>query len=421
METNSKLTLHILVAMGLGLVVGLGLNFVGSNDLIQNWIIDGAFDIGGKIFVSLLQMMVVPLVFVSLVLGAASLEDVRRLGRIGLKTMALYLITTAIAITIAIGLALIIEPGQGFGLQAATQFEVKEAPPISEIFINMVPTNPLKSLAQGEMLQIILFAIFFGFSLALSSNKDNVVLKFFKDAETIVMRMVLMIIKTAPYGVFCLIAKVMATQGLEAIAPLAKYFGLVLMALAIHGLLVLPGLLSLLAGLNPAQFFRRFKGVPLFAFSTSSSNATIPVSLETAIDKLGVSNSVASFSIPLGATINMDGTAIMQGAATVFIAQVYGIEIGLTGYLTVIGMATLASIGTAGVPGVGLITLAMVLKQVGLPAEGIALIIGVDRILDMARTVVNVTGDAVVSLIVAKSEGEFNPRIFNGSEDPILN
>lgn len=404
--------------MLLGAIVGLTFNLAKPPQLLQAWFVDGLFDMGGKLFIALLKMMVVPLVFVSLVVGAASLEDVSRLGRIGFKTLALYLITTSIAVSIAIGMALIIQPGVGFNLQTDSQFKVKEAPPISDFLLKIVPTNPLQSLVQGEMLQIILFSIFFGLALAIAAPKKGPVISFFKETDMVIMRMVHFIIQLAPYGVFFLLAKVMATQGLAAIEPLTKYFLLVLLALLVHGALILPGLLSVMARLNPIQFFRRFKGVPLFAFSTSSSSATIPISFETAVDKLGVSNAVASFSIPLGATINMDGTAIMQGAATVFIAQVYGVDIGPTGYLTVIAMATLASIGTAGVPGVGLITLAMVLRQVDLPAEGIGLIIGVDRLLDMARTVVNVTGDAIVSVIVSKSENEFNSEIFNGKSGP---
>jgi Na+/H+-dicarboxylate symporter len=421
---KSSLTFQIVTGMALGFVVGLILNSIGTTGWVESWLVNGIFDVGGRVFISLLKLLVVPLVFVSLVVGTASLGNLSSLGRIGFKTFGLYLLTTALAVISAIALAVMVQPGSGFNLTTTASYVAKEAPALADVLVNIVPTNPLKAMVEGEMLQVIFFAILFGLALTLSKKHGERLLAIFHDLDAVIMRMVVMLIHAAPYGVFFLIARVFSQQGFAAVVPLAKYFVLVLFVLIVHWIVVYSTLLKVFAGLSPVTFFRKFKGVPIFAFSTSSSNATIPVTLENVTTKLGVSNSIASFSIPLGATINMDGTAIMQeGVATVFISQVYGIEIGLSGYLMVVLTATLASIGTAGVPGVGLITLAMVLRQVNLPTEGIALIIGVDRLLDMVRTVVNVTGDAVVSCVVAKSEGQLDLKIFNSdpaSADPNL-
>lgn len=416
--TNKKiekqsLTFKILLGMILGLLLGLLLNYIGVSGWIESWIINGLFHIGGKVFIALLSLLVVPLVFVSLVVGTASLEDVRKLGRVGLKTMILYVSTTAMAVALALLMSVLINPGEGLNLPIQQSFQAKEAPPLSDVIINLIPKNPFKAMVDAEMLQIIFFAIFFGLAIALSKKQGERLLHIFQDLDQVIMRMVMMLIHLAPYGVFFLIAKVFATQGFSAIWPLAKYFFLIVFVLILHSFIVYPLLLKFLSGLSPIMFFRKFKSVAAFAFSTSSSNATLPITLENVTTKLGVSNSIASFTIPLGATINMDGTAIMQGVATVFIAQVYGVPLGISEFLMIILTATLASIGTAGVPGVGLITLAMVLRQVNLPTEGIALIIGVDRFLDMARTVVNVTGDAVVTCIVAKSEKQLDLFTYN--------
>jgi len=312
----------------------------------------------------------------------------------------------------------LIRPGAGFELQTDAVFEVVDPPSLTETLINLFPTNPIQAMADGNMLQIIVFAGLFGVALTLSGEPGQRLLRVFDDLNAVVMRLVMLLMEIAPYGVFCLITVVFAQQGFGAIRPLVAYFFVVLGVLLVHALATYPLLLRTLAGLNPFLFFRNMRAPLTLAFSTASSNATLPVTLETAEHRLGVDNSIASFTIPLGATINMDGTAIMQGVATAFIAQAYGIEIGIAGYVTVVATATLASIGTAGVPGVGLIMLAMVLRQVNLPVEGIALIIGVDRLLDMARTVVNVTGDATVTCIVARSEGKFDEEIFRAETVP---
>jgi len=359
-----------------------------------------------------LRMLVVPLVFVSLVCGVCSLQDTTKLGRIGGKAIGLYLITTAIAISFAIFVAIIIGPGEGVGMTANTSFSSREAPSFAQVIIQMFPTNPFEAFAQGKMLQIIIFALLFGIAIALSGKAGERIASLFEDLSEVIMRLVAILMNLAPYGVFALLATLFTTVSLETFGNLIVYFLVVLFVLIGHAVITYPLILKLMTGLNPIIFLKKMRDATIFAFSTASSNATIPVTLETATKKMGVKNSIASFTVPLGATINMDGTAIMQGVATVFIAQVFSQDLTLADYVTVVLTATLASIGTAGVPGVGLIMLAMVLEQVGLPVEGIALIIGVDRLLDMTRTAVNVTGDSMVSIIVAKSEGQFDNDMY---------
>ncbi len=406
------LTFKIIAGMVAGLALGLILNMIGPIPFINDYIINGMLHVGGKIFLASLKLLVVPLVFVSLTCGTASLDDIKKLGRIGGKTLALYLLTTALAISIAVCMAIVMKPGVGFNLMTDATFNPKDTPSLTQTIIDIFPNNPIAAMAEGKMLQIIVFAVLFGLTLTMVGKPGERILNIFKDLNAVILKMVMLIMAIAPYGVFCLIAKVFALQGFAAIAPLAKYFFVVLFALMLHAFGVYPIMLKLLSGLSPLTFFKKYKDVPMFAFSTASSNATLPITLETVEHKLGVKNSIASFTIPLGATVNMDGSAIMQGVAAIFIAQAYNLDIGLSGYLMVIFTATLASIGTAAVPGAALIMLAMVLKQVGLPVEGIALIIGVDRLLDMVRTAVNVTGDAAVSCIVAKSEGQFSQETF---------
>lgn len=413
-SASSNLTFKIMLGMILGLVVGGTLNAVGTTGWINDYLVTGVFELGGRVFMASLTVLVVPLVFVSIVCGTASMDDIKKLGRIGTKTMALYTLTTAVAIAIAILAALVVSPGAGFNIAMPPSFAgVQAAPPLMEVIANIFPTNPIRAMAEGEMLQIIVFAVLFGLALSMSGTAGKRLSAVFTDLNDVILKMVMILINFAPVGVFCLLAKVFSQQGLGAIMPMAKYFFVVLGVLLFHWIVVYGSMLKLLSGLSPVTFFRKYREVPMFAFSTASSNATLPVNLETVEHKLGVPNSVASFTIPLGATINMDGTAIMQGVATVFVAQVYQVPLGLTDYLMVILTATLASIGTAGVPGVGLVMLAMVFKQVNLPVEGIGLIIGVDRLLDMVRTAINVTGDAVVTLIVAKSENQLDVDTFN--------
>ena len=411
-----NLSTRILLGMTAGIAVGLLLRQLSDQPesfgaQLATWLIDTAFDIGGSIFVASLKLMVVPLVFVSLVCGASAMGAGARMGRIAGKALALYLLTTGIAISLALTLANLVDPGVGIGLGGAVEFDPPPAPSAKEVLVSIFPSNPVQAMADGNMLQIIVFSLLLGIALARTGAAGERAGDLFRSFNEVIMTLVTLLMHLAPYGVFCLLAKLFAELGIAAILDLAKYFGTVLLVLAVHGVAVY-SLLLLLARRSPLTFFRNVRPALLFAFSTASSNATLPVTLNVAEHRLGIDNRVASFTVPLGATINMDGTAIMQGVATVFIAQAYGIDITLGGYLAVILTATLASIGTAGVPGVGLITLAMVLEQVGLPVEGIALIIGIDRLLDMARTAVNVCGDCAVSTVVASSEGLLDATVF---------
>lgn len=415
MKKNLSLTTKILLGLILGLVAGLALYPVRELPFVSDVLLSNVFGTVGKIFVNAIKLMVVPLVFVSLVSGTASMGDVKKLGRVGFKTLGFYLTTTAIAITIAILLGVAVNPGQGLemGSLAKSEYAIAESKPFTDILVGMVSTNPIDSMAKGDMLQIILFAILFGTAMTILGDKALKVRHLFEELNEINLKVVGLVMQIAPYGVFCLIAKTFSTLGYSAMQPIIMYMVTVLLGLLIHSLGTYQGMLMALGRLNPLQFYRKFWPAMSVAFSTSSSNATLPVTLECTQEGLGCSKQISAFTVPLGATVNMDGTAIMQGVATVFIAQVYGIDLGLSDYLTVILTATLASIGTAGVPGVGLIMLSMVLTQVGLPVEGIALIIGIDRILDMCRTVVNITGDAVCTVLVAKSENEFDRAVFN--------
>jgi Na+/H+-dicarboxylate symporter len=400
--------------MFLGITLGSVVNYIGVTEgFFQTYLLQGLIEIGGRIFLSSLKLLVVPMVFVSLVAGTGSLEDIKKLGRLGSKTFGYYVATTALAIALALFVAELLDPGYGFVMNGASSFTANEAPSLIDVIVNIFPSNPIGAMVKEEMLQIIVFAILFGIGITLAGESGKRVLNTFNDLNEIIMKMVLFLVELAPYGVFCLLTKVFASQGFSAILPMAKYFFIVLLCLFLHVIIVYASLLKFVGKLSPVTFFKKYFEVIVFAFSTASSNATLPVNLEVTEKKLGVHNSVASFTIPLGATVNMDGTAIMQGVATVFVAQAYGIELGFNGYMMTILTATLASVGTAGVPGVGLVMLAMVFKQVGLPVEGIGLIIGVDRLLDMTRTALNVTGDAVISCIVAKSENQFDEKVFN--------
>lgn len=416
------MTTKILIWMVAGLVVGSLINaFASEVEFVQTYVVAGLFHVVGAIFINMLKMLVVPLVTFSLICGVCGLGDINKLGRVGLKSFALFLLTTALAISLAIGLATLIGPGQGFEMAEAEQsFTAPQAPPLTQVLINIVPSNPIAAYAEGNMLQIIFFTILFGICILMIGERGKSIHEGAEKLNDVMMQLVTLVMNIAPYGVFALMAKTFSQQGLGLIIPMISYFGTVAIVLILHATGTLMLLLKLLGRVNPLTFLKKMRAVQVFAFSTSSSNATIPVTLRTTEKRLGVDNSTASFIVPFGATINMDGTAIMQGVATVFIANVYGIELGLGGYLTVIGMAVLASIGTAGVPGVGLIMLAMVLNQVGLPVEGIALIMGVDRLLDMMRTAVNVTGDATVTTIVARSEKSIDMVTYNDPQAGIV-
>ncbi|PMG25343.1 dicarboxylate/amino acid:cation symporter [Vibrio splendidus] len=409
-----SLTGRVILGMVVGILTGFAIqSLFADSGFVNNYIVNGLFEVGGQIFVASLKMLVVPLVFVSLVCGTSSLKDLSTLGRMGGKTLALYIGTTAVAITLALTIGNLFQPGAGADLTAGSSFKSADAPSLGQVIIDMFPTNPIQAMAEGKTLQVIVFAVLFGIAISAAGKPGERIAAVFSDLNEVIMKLVALLMNLAPYGVFFLMAKLFSGLGLSAIWNLAEYFLVLAGTLLLHGLVTYSAMLKGFTGLSPITFLRKMEDAIMFAFSTASSNATIPVTMETAKNRMGVDNKVASFTVPLGATVNMDGTAIMQGVATAFIAQAYNIDLTIGDYLMVILTATLASVGTAGVPGVGLVMLAMVLNQVGLPLEGIALIMGVDRLLDMIRTAVNITGDSAVTIIVAKSEGSFDEARFN--------
>lgn len=418
-RTKKKIGLstQIFIALLIGALFGVVIHYwIPSSYIKDTVIVEGVLYVVGQGFIRLMQMLVVPLVFCSLICGSMAIGDTKTLGKVGVKTIGFYLVTTALAVCVALGSALLINPGRGLDMDAVQKGTVSsttEATSLVDTLLNIIPKNPVQSMANGDMLPIIVFALFVGIMLAKLGTRGSVVANFFSQFNDVMMEMTMAIMKIAPIGVFCLIARTFATVGFSAFAPMLKYMGNVTLALAIQCLVVYQILLFVFTRLNPFKFIKKFLPVMGFAFSTATSNATIPMSIDTLSKKMGVSKQISSFTIPLGATINMDGTSIMQGVAVVFIAQAYGIPLTMGNLATVVVTATLASIGTAGVPSVGLVTLAMVLNSVGLPTEGIALIMGIDRILDMIRTAVNITGDAVCTTIVCHQEGSLNREVFN--------
>ena len=418
-KTKKKIGLstQIFIALLIGALFGVVIHYwIPSSYIKDTVIVEGVLYVVGQGFIRLMQMLVVPLVFCSLICGSMAIGDTKTLGKVGVKTIGFYLVTTALAVCVALGSDLLINPGRGLDMDAVQKGTVSsttEATSLVDTLLNIIPKNPVQSMANGDMLPIIVFALFVGIMLAKLGTRGSVVANFFSQFNDVMMEMTMAIMKVAPIGVFCLIARTFATVGFSAFAPMLKYMGNVTLALAIQCLVVYQILLFVFTRLNPFKFIKKFLPVMGFAFSTATSNATIPMSIDTLSKKMGVSKQISSFTIPLGATINMDGTSIMQGVAVVFIAQAYGIPLTMGNLATVVVTATLASIGTAGVPSVGLVTLAMVLNSVGLPTEGIALIMGIDRILDMIRTAVNITGDAVCTTIVCHQEGSLNREVFN--------
>lgn len=410
MENTKKmnLTTKIFIALILGVVTGLILHPMKENPMVEKYLLNFIFNFLGNGFVRAIRMVVVPLVLCSLVMGSAGIEDVTKLGRIGIKTLAFYLSTTAFAVVLALVGGNIINPGKGIQLEniATTAVKTPETKPFVDILLDMIPINPIEALATGNMLQIIVFAILLGVALSLLGEKASNVKKLFEEGSSISLKLVELIMKLAPLGVYGLIAKTFTTLGYVALIPLFKYFIGVVIILFIHCLVTYQGILILFGKYNPIKFFKGFAPTMMIGFSTASSSACLPSSLKTVQENFGVSKTISSFTIPLGNTINMDGTAVMQGIATIFIAQIYGKDLTMAHYISIILTATLASIGTAGVPGVGVIMLGMVLVQVGLPLEGIGLVMGIDRFVDMFRTMINITGDAVCTLVIAKTEGE---------------
>lgn len=412
----ARQTKWILIALVAGAATGFAINlFKADLPWLDTVLVDVVFKLLGDVFRNGLMLMVVPLVFFSLTGGVASLRNLGELGRVGGRTLALYLLTTAIAVSMAVGLALLFQPGADVD-QVTTAFTPPAPPPpLLDQLIAMVPTNPVQALATMNMLQIIVFSTLLGAAILMAGEPGQRVKAMVDDIGAVVMKLVTIVMLFAPIGVFALLARAIADLGFDQILKLIQYFVLVIAVLIIQLLVVFPLMLSTIGGLDPRPWLRKMREVWLYAFSTSSSNATLPVTMRVVEQRLGVSERVASFTVPLGATVNMNGTAIMQGIACVFIAQLYGIDLTLEQLVTVVGMATVAAIGAAGVPSAGIVMLAAVLTQVGLPVDGIALILAVDRLLDMTRTVVNVSGDAAVTMIVARRENELDLETYRSA------
>ncbi|MFL2708212.1 MAG: dicarboxylate/amino acid:cation symporter [Gammaproteobacteria bacterium] len=412
-DTPKNLTRNILLGMLLGFIVGATFYYLNFPESLTKFVEIYVFNLGGSIFINLLKMLIIPLVFFSLVSGISSLTNMKSLGNISLKTIALYLSTTAIAVSLSLVIGSIFKPGSGYSSDIAPPDRLPEGQGIYETILGIFPSNIIEAMAQNQMLAVVFFSILFGIALNktnhLTGNFSNV----FEKLNTVFMQLVIMIISFAPIGVFCLIGKFVITDGLDIFQEAFKYVLLLILVLIMHALITYTMILKLFTNLNIFTFFRKMKEVVIFAFSTSSSAATIPVTLKTVQNDLGVDKNVSSFVIPVGATINMDGTAIMQGMATVFIAQMYGIDLTLIQYVQVVMLAVVTSIGTAAVPSAGTITLIIILQQFGIPLEGIGIILAVDRILDMIRTSVNVTGDAAVACVVANSEDLLDKSIFD--------
>ncbi|EJO5348435.1 dicarboxylate/amino acid:cation symporter [Clostridium botulinum] len=409
---KKSLTFKILLALFLGIVFGLVFNLYTPqyiNNNLSKWLLVPM----GNVFLRGIKMLVVPLVLFSIICGAASVGDVKKLGRVGGKIFIYYIITTAFATSIALFMANVLKPGIGVTLKTSKEIIKTASPPfIMDMFVNMIPSNPVEAMVKGNMLQIIVFALIFGVSITLIGDKGKNLLNIFEEINNVLLKMINVIMVIAPLGVFALISNVIMTQGLKVLIPLMKYVLVAVLVMIIQIFFVYGGMLKFIGKLSPINFFKKFWPVMILGLSTSSSNATIPMNLEICEKKFGVDKSVASFTIPLGATINMDGTAIMQGVAALFIAQMYGVNVTLNQQITIILIATLASIGTSGVPSAGVVMLSMVLQQIGLPLEGIGLVLSVDRIVDMARTAVNITGDAVGTIIVANSEKSVEKKVY---------
>ena len=418
MEKNKKKVSQskkIFIGLILGVIVGIILHTLVPNSHFKNDIlVEGIFYTIGQLFIRLMQMLVVPLVFFSIADGCRNLGDTETLGKVGIRIVAFYIFTTALAIIISLSLASFIGPGKGMNMSIGDQsFEsVDTEISLVDTILDFIPTNPIEALATGNMIQIIIFAVLVGLLIASMEDRLMTLGNIVTEMNDLMMGMTMRVMKLAPIGVFFLIARTFSSLGYDAILSMLSYMGSVLGGLAVQLVIVYMLLVIIFVRVNPFKFLKQFAPVMTFGFSTASSSATVPVNIQT-LEDMGVDKKISSFTIPLGATINMDGTAIMQGVAVIFISNAYGIELTATDFMTVIITATIASVGTAGIPSVGLITLSMVLESVGLPVEGIAIIMGIDRILDMARTAVNITGDASGTMIVANSVGAFDKEKFN--------
>ncbi len=414
---GKKLTNLILLALVLGIISGVIINEnFADNAFINNVLVGSIFTIIGQIFLNAIKMLVVPLVFVSISLGVAKMGDMAKLGRIGAKTIAYYMITTAFAIVIGLFIANIIDPGVGLdmsNLYFAETTTTETTVSFTDTIINMVPSNVFQSFYNGDMLQIIFFAVFFGIAITSLGEKVQKLHIILEELNEIFLRMLMLLMNFAPIAVFSLIITTFATLGIDAIIPVFSYVFTAIFAMVLHVAIIYSLILVLFARVSPRRFYQKLRPAMTFAFTTASSAGTLPVTKHCIEDSIGVDPEISSFVLPIGATINMDGTAIMQGAAVVFIAQACGVDLTAADYLTVILTATLASIGTAGVPGSGVVMLSMVITQVGLPIEAVGVIMGVDRLIDMVRTTVNITGDAICSTVIARSENAFDEETFN--------
>jgi dicarboxylate/amino acid:cation (Na+ or H+) symporter, DAACS family len=421
MAGNPRIPLHTQILLGLALGAGAGLtaNLFWRDAVVLDWLIDSVTQPVGQVFLRMLFMVVVPLVFTSLALGVATLGDLSKVGRVGGKSLAFFLITTSLAVGIGLTLVNVIRPGDALDAavraQLLAEYSTQAADKVDaaanngfgiQTFVNIVPRNPLSAAANGEMLALIFFTLVFGVALTrIPPESSAPVLRVLEGVSQAVMVIIGFAMKLAPYGVAALIFGVTARFGLDVLRSLSLYVVVVLAGLAIHQFAVIPTLARLLTGIRPGEFFRRCRALMVTAFSTSSSSATLPTTIRTAEEGFGVPKQIAGFVLPLGATMNMNGTALFEGITVLFLAQVFGIALTVPQQLLVVAMSVITAVGAAGVPGGSIPLLVMVLTMVGIPGEGIALILGVDRLLDMARTVPNVTGDLLASLVVTRSEG----------------
>ena len=396
--------MHLSVKILIGLILGIVGGLIAGPTAVP-WMKVWIAPIG-TIFINLIKMVIVPVVLASIVSGVASIGDVKKLGRVGVKIMVFYLATTAFAVAIGLMFGTLMQPGKGLTIPAGAKAASKLAPPLQDVLVNIIPSNPFVAMEKGDMLQIIVFAIFLGIGITMVGAKAKPVDDFFNGLAEVTYKIIDMIMSFAPFGVFALMMPVVAVNGPKVLLPLASVVAAMYLAAIVHAVVVYSGTVATLGGMSPIRFFKGIAPAMLVAFSTCSSGATLPVTLKCTQENLGVKKDVSSFCLPLGATVNMDGTAIYVGLAALFVAQAYGIDLNAGQYMTIILTGTLASIGTAGVPGAGLIMLTLVLTSVGLPIEGVALIAGIDRVLDMARTTLNITGDAAGCVVVQNSENK---------------
>lgn len=413
---NTSRPVKIMIGMGLGIIAGILCNLILNPETVQNFFLIRLFDIGGNLFLNLFKMIVIPVVLISMILGVVSMNNPELLGRIGGKTLFWFASTTLISSAMGIFFATFFRIGRGTALQLPQDVSVNlsgKVHSITETLINMVPSNMFQSAVESNMLQIIVIALILGIALAKISAQVPNLLTFLKEVDALNLSIVNLILDIAPVGVFCLLAHTFSCFGFRVLLPLSKYILCFLGVSALLMFVIYPLLLFLIAKVSPFRFYRKMFPVMLLAFSTSSSNAVLPTNIKTLDEKVGVSKNISTFILSLGATINMNGTAIMQCCAAILIAQLYQIPLSLIQIIEIIGMTLVASIGTAGMPSAGVLMLGLVLQSVGLPISGIALILGVDRIVDMFRTVVNITGDAVTAVLVSASEKKLDRGVFD--------